>query len=107
MEECRNRQREIDTLQSLCKSKSDDYTTHIYNNRIHQLTDEIAGLMAEKEALDKAVAKLTTVEKRILILRYLDKKSWDYINVMTGYSRRQCFRIHNYSVERLFNLNYK
>lgn len=124
VDECRNKQHEIDKLKGLCKEareisgisydgmpKSNTRTSSVelsalkticvYEKNIERLNYEIQQLLKYKEDIDVLVSKLGAVEQRIIRMRYADKKAWNYINAMTGYSRRQCFRIHDESVDLL------
>ena len=124
IEECRNKQREIEKLKALCKDareisgiKIDDMpkvnqkksrvenavieTICMYEENIERLNKDIQKLISKKEKMDGIIGELGLVEQRIMRMRYVEKKSWDYINVMTGYSRRQCFRIHDEGIGEL------
>lgn len=124
IEECRNKQREIEKLKALCRDARDISgikmdgmpkgnkkmsrvenavidTICMYEDNIERLNKEIQELIAKKEKMDGIISELGLVEQRIMRMRYIEKKSWDYINVMTGYSRRQCFRIHDEGIGEL------
>ena len=58
---------------------------------------------AEKDKLDSIFKCLVPRERKILEYRYKYGMCWEFIPEKVGFSRMQCFRIHDKALERIQN----
>jgi len=72
----------------------------IYENAINRLELEIKEILSIRAYIDSWVSFLETDERKIIIMRYKDGLSWDYIPDIIHKSRMQCFRIHNRVIKK-------
>lgn len=113
---CREKQFEIAKVKTLCeemRSLSDeienldvsvDIVLNAYQKAIEELCKDLEECLSEKMYMEKYIRFLDSRQQKILRLRYQDGFAWDYIPMRIGISRKQCFRIHNEAVEKLYGL---
>ncbi|MCC8015329.1 MAG: hypothetical protein LIO87_09045 [Eubacterium sp.] len=61
--------------------------------------DRIRAERDRKAEVDSFVESLDRLEQKILRLRYIKKKTWQYISMNVYLSLRQCYRVHNKILE--------
>lgn len=67
----------------------------IYEEEIKALEKKLEELNENRQLVESFLDTLDVYDRRMISLRYLRKKSWDYISMNTYLSVRQCFRKHN------------
>lgn len=75
----------------------------IYEKAIKRLKEEIEEILNKTALVDYWLSFLPREEAEIIVLRYKNGLSWDYIPDIIHKSRIQCFRIHNRVIKK-FNV---
>lgn len=69
-----------------------------YLAQIERLHEEMQEVMVDTERI---MDTLTPEERLVITARYMKHLSWDGVELMAHYSRRQAFRIHNEAIQKL------
>lgn len=75
----------------------------IYKDMLTEKKQKLRYIIEQASDIDKIIDRLEEYQKELLKLRYIYKKSWQYIAMHVHISLRQCFNEKNFIISTILN----
>ncbi len=83
------------------KSQSKDYIQKEYDVVLGDMLKQMRTKLEKYEAIETLLNDMFETEVKVIKLRYIDKKKWEAIAILTFLSRTHCFNIKNKLIKKL------